>query len=151
GGRGYLLTPFTHRRRDGLPGRVELLARIVRLTNHGRIISSRASSGQGRPSPDKFRPFRCQLSPPAFAAARCPYGAGAFVVLVRARLGPRERGGVMTMRVSDMGRQSRAEGVRSAGERRRADEQAGRMAAEASRLWQRSLPRPARALRALRA
>jgi hypothetical protein len=61
GGCGYLFTPFPHRRRDGLPGRVELLARIVRLTNHGRIISSRASSGQGRPRSGKIRP----LSPPS--------------------------------------------------------------------------------------
>ena len=56
----------------------------------------------------------------------------------------------MTMMVYDMGRQYHAERVMSAGERRRADEQAGRMAAEASRLWQRYLTRPDRALRALR-
>jgi len=56
----------------------------------------------------------------------------------------------MTMMVYDMGRQYHAERVMSAGERRRADEQAGRMAAEASRLWQRYLTRPAQALRALR-
>jgi hypothetical protein len=61
GGCGYLFTPFPHRCRDGLPGRVELLARIVRLTNHGRIISSRASSGQGRPRSGQIRP----LSPPS--------------------------------------------------------------------------------------
>ena len=54
----------------------------------------------------------------------------------------------MTMMVYDMGRQYHAERVMSAGERRRADEQAGRMAAEASRLWRRYLTRPARALRA---
>lgn len=56
----------------------------------------------------------------------------------------------MTMMMYDMGRQYHAERVMSASERRRADEQAGRMAAEASRLWQRYLTRPARALRALR-
>jgi hypothetical protein len=56
----------------------------------------------------------------------------------------------MTMMMYDMGRQYHAERVMSAGERRRADEQAGRMAAEASQLWQRYLARPARALRALR-
>jgi hypothetical protein len=56
----------------------------------------------------------------------------------------------MTMMVYDMGRQYHAERVMSAGEQRQADEQAGRMAAEASRLWQRYLTRPARALRALR-
>jgi hypothetical protein len=60
----------------------------------------------------------------------------------------------MTMMMYDMGRQYHAERVMSAGERRRADEQAGRMAAEASRSWQRLrqryLARPARALRARR-
>ena len=56
----------------------------------------------------------------------------------------------MTMMMYDMGRQYYAERVMSAGERRRADEQAGRMAAEVSRVWQRYLTRPARALRALR-
>ena len=56
----------------------------------------------------------------------------------------------MMMMVYDMGRQYHAERVMSAGERRRADEQAGRMAAEVSRVWQRYLTRPARALRALR-
>jgi len=56
----------------------------------------------------------------------------------------------MTMMMYDMGRQYHAERVMSASERRRTDEQAGRMAAEASRLWQRYLTRPARALRALR-
>ena len=53
------------------------------------------------------------------------------------------------MMMYDMGRQYHAERIMSAAERRRADEQAGRMAAEASRLWQRYLTRPARALRAL--
>jgi hypothetical protein len=38
----------------------------------------------------------------------------------------------------------------TAGERRRADEQAGQLAAEVSRLWQRYLTRPARALRTMR-
>ena len=56
----------------------------------------------------------------------------------------------MTMMVYDMGRQYHAERVMSAGERRRADEQAGRMAASVSRVWQRYLARPARALRDLR-
>ena len=56
----------------------------------------------------------------------------------------------MTMMVYDMGRQYHAERVMSAGERRRADEQAGRMAAEVSQVWQRYLTRPVRALRALR-
>jgi hypothetical protein len=56
----------------------------------------------------------------------------------------------MTMMVYDMGRQYHAERVMSAGERRRADEQAGRMAASAMQLWQRYLIRPARVLRALR-
>jgi len=56
----------------------------------------------------------------------------------------------MTMMTYDMGRQYHAERVMSAVERRRADEQAGRMAAEVSRVWQRYLTRPARALRALR-
>jgi hypothetical protein len=54
------------------------------------------------------------------------------------------------MMVYDMGRQYHAERVMSASERRRSDAQAGRMAAEASRLWQRYLTRPARALRVLR-
>jgi len=56
----------------------------------------------------------------------------------------------MTMMVYDMGRQYHAERVMGAGERRRADEQAGKMAAAAAQLWQRYLTRPARALRALR-
>lgn len=54
------------------------------------------------------------------------------------------------MMVYDMGRQYHAERVMSASERRRADEQAGRMAASAAQFWQRYLTRPARALRALR-
>ena len=56
----------------------------------------------------------------------------------------------MTMMVHDMGRQYHAERVMSAGERRRADEQAGRMADSAVQLWRRYLTRPARALRAAR-
>jgi hypothetical protein len=56
----------------------------------------------------------------------------------------------MTMMMYDMGRQYHAERVMSAGERRRADEQAGRMAASAAQFWQRYLTRPARALRARR-
>jgi len=56
----------------------------------------------------------------------------------------------MTMMVYDMGRQYHAERVMSAGEQRRADEQAGRMAASAVQLWRRYLTRPARALRAVR-
>jgi hypothetical protein len=56
----------------------------------------------------------------------------------------------MTMMVYDMGRQYHAERAMSTGERRRADEQAGKMAASAARLWQRYLARPAQALRALR-
>lgn len=54
------------------------------------------------------------------------------------------------MMVYDMGRQYHAERVMSASERRRADEQAGRMAASAAQFWQRYLTRPARALRGLR-
>ena len=50
----------------------------------------------------------------------------------------------------DMGRQYHAERVMGAAERRRADEQAGRMAASAARAWQRYLGRPARVLRVLR-
>lgn len=56
----------------------------------------------------------------------------------------------MTMMMYDMGRQYHAERVMSAGERRRADEQAGRMAASAAQFWQRYLTRPVRALRARR-
>jgi hypothetical protein len=55
----------------------------------------------------------------------------------------------MTMMMYDMGRQYHAERIMTAAEQRRADEQAGRMAAEVSRVWQR-LIRPARVLRALR-
>jgi hypothetical protein len=55
----------------------------------------------------------------------------------------------MTMMMYDMGRQYHAERIMTAAEQRRADEQAGRMAAEVSRVWQR-LTRPARVLRALR-
>jgi 1,4-dihydroxy-2-naphthoyl-CoA synthase len=54
------------------------------------------------------------------------------------------------MMVYDMGRQYHAERVMSAGERRRADEQAGQLAASAVQLWRRYLTRPARALRILR-
>ncbi len=54
------------------------------------------------------------------------------------------------MMMYDIGRQYHAERVMSASERRRADEQAGKMAASAAQFWQRYLTRPARALRALR-
>jgi hypothetical protein len=54
------------------------------------------------------------------------------------------------MMVYDMGRQYHAERVMSASERRRADEQAGKMAASAAQFWRRYLTRPARALRTLR-
>jgi hypothetical protein len=57
---------------------------------------------------------------------------------------------VMTMMMYDMSRQYHAERIMTAGERRRADEQAGQQAAEVARLWQRYLTRPARALRAMR-
>ena len=50
--------------------------------------------------------------------------------------------GVITMMFYDMTAQYQAERVKSAAERRRADEQLGMMAAEVSRLWQR-LSRPA--------
>ena len=56
------------------------------------------------------------------------------------------------MMMYDMGRQYHAERTMSAAEQRRADEQAGRLAAEASRVWRRlrvGLIRPAKALRAL--
>jgi len=56
----------------------------------------------------------------------------------------------MTMMVYDMGRQYHAERVMSAGERRRADEQAGQLAASAAQFWQRYFTRPAWALRARR-
>ena len=49
------------------------------------------------------------------------------------------------MMIYDMSRQYHAERIMTAAERRRADEQLGRMAAEVSRLWQRYLTRPARA------
>jgi hypothetical protein len=55
----------------------------------------------------------------------------------------------MTMMMYDMSRQYDAERIMGAGERRRADEQAGQLAADVSRVWQR-LTRPARVLRALR-
>ena len=51
----------------------------------------------------------------------------------------------MTM-MYDMTRQYHAERTMSAAERRRADEQLGRMAARTSRLWRRAT-RPARRLR----
>jgi hypothetical protein len=56
------------------------------------------------------------------------------------------------MMMYDMGRQYHAERTMSAAERRRADEQAGQLAAEASRVGRRlrlGLSRPVRALRAL--
>jgi len=56
------------------------------------------------------------------------------------------------MMMYDMGRQYHAERTMSAAEQRRADERAGRMAAQASRGWRRlrlGLSRPVRALRAL--
>ena len=49
------------------------------------------------------------------------------------------------MMIYDMSRQYHAERIMSAAEQRRADEQLGRMAARASRLWQRAT-RPARRL-----
>jgi hypothetical protein len=69
-----------------------------------------------------------------------------FVVRMTSRTGE----DVMVMMMYDMSRQYDAERIMTAGERRRADEQAGQLAAEASRLWQRYLTRPARALRARR-
>ncbi len=54
----------------------------------------------------------------------------------------------MVMMMYDMSRQYHAERIMSAGERRRADEQAGQLAADVSRVWQR-LTRRARVLRAL--
>ena len=54
------------------------------------------------------------------------------------------------MMTYDMSRQYHAERIMTAAERRRADEQAGQLAAAAARLWQRYLTRPARVLRALR-
>jgi hypothetical protein len=56
----------------------------------------------------------------------------------------------MTMMMYDMSRQYHAERIMTAGERQRADEQAGQLAADVMRLWQRYLSRPARVLRALR-
>ena len=50
------------------------------------------------------------------------------------------------MMMYDMSRQYHAERIMSAAERRRADEQLGRMAARTSRLWRRVI-RPARRLR----
>jgi len=58
--------------------------------------------------------------------------------------------GVITMMFYDMTAQYQAERVKSAAERRHADEQLGMMAAEVSRLRQR-LSRPARILRGFRA
>ncbi|HEX5289079.1 MAG TPA: hypothetical protein VFX25_09425 [Streptosporangiaceae bacterium] len=55
----------------------------------------------------------------------------------------------MTMMMYDMSRQYHAERIMSAAERRRADEQLGRMAARTSRFWR--AIRPTRALRGLRA
>jgi hypothetical protein len=49
----------------------------------------------------------------------------------------------MTMMMYDMTRQYHAERIMSAAERRRADEQLGRMAAGVSRFWRRAI-RPAR-------
>ncbi len=54
------------------------------------------------------------------------------------------------MMMYDMSRQYHAERIMSAAERRRADEQLGRMAAEVSRLWQRAA-HPVRARRGVRA
>jgi hypothetical protein len=54
------------------------------------------------------------------------------------------------MMMYDMGRQYHAERIMSAAERRRTDDQAGRLAAEVSRVWQRYLTRPVRVLRTLR-
>jgi hypothetical protein len=56
----------------------------------------------------------------------------------------------MTMMMYDMSRQYHAERIMSAAERRRADEQLGRMAARTSRFWRRATRSP-RALRGLRA
>lgn len=50
------------------------------------------------------------------------------------------------MMIYDMSREYHAQRIMTAAEQRRADEQAGRMAAEVSRFW-RQLTRPARALR----
>ena len=57
---------------------------------------------------------------------------------------------VTTMRFYDMSVQYHAERINTAAEQRRADEHLGRLAAEASGLWQRAT-RPARILRGFRA
>ncbi len=54
------------------------------------------------------------------------------------------------MMMYDMSRQYHAERMMSTAERRRADEELGRMAARTSKLWRRAT-RPTRALRGLRA
>jgi hypothetical protein len=59
----------------------------------------------------------------------------------------RDHEDVTTMMFYDMSQQYHAERTRTAAEQRRADEQAGLLAAGVSRRWQR-LTRPARALRA---
>jgi hypothetical protein len=51
----------------------------------------------------------------------------------------------MTMMMYDMSRQYHAERIMSAAERRRADDELGRMAARVSRFWRRAT-RPARRL-----
>ena len=51
------------------------------------------------------------------------------------------------MMIYDMSREYHAERIMTAAEQRRADEQAGRMAAGVSRFWRR-LTKPARVLRA---
>jgi hypothetical protein len=56
----------------------------------------------------------------------------------------------MTMMMYDMSRQYQAERIMSAAERRRADDELGRMAARTSELWRRAT-RPVRVLRAVRA
>jgi hypothetical protein len=53
----------------------------------------------------------------------------------------------MTMMMYDMSRQYHAERIMSAAERRRADEQLGRMAARVSRFWRRATRRAARPAR----
>jgi len=55
----------------------------------------------------------------------------------------------MAMMICDMTLQYQAERIKTAAEQRRADEQAGMMAAGVSRLWQRAT-RPVRALRGSR-
>ena len=64
-----------------------------------------------------------------------------FVVLVTSQIGENARTG-LTMMMYDMSRQYHAERIMSAAERRRADEQLGRMAARVSRFWRRAT-RPA--------